>query len=700
MRPKGPATQKHRRQEKNSMAAGLIHKHPAGRGPLASLRHAPAWCFYPWSFRIIAVLYCLAFAPAAGKSAELQEAKRYYNIGQTTKAIETCIAALNRDPADETLYGYVMEIVPEGPSKYSAPLRAITDKALALKADGYIYHLGLCKLYRGAGRLPEAISSCRKARSLTPTAWPVYRELGLTYSANGENARAMETLEQGAGLFPGYYKAHYYLAAEYELGKKHQDARKSYLLSLNLLKTENNAEAMRYSGLIQDRLKRLEAVARTRPQRPATPPPSTANPPKNLFKTCMREAEEIKKTSGPAAMEKKLAICETLDQRSPEAKIDRAGFLILLGKYEEAVTEYQKAAGLLAGNGAMTSFCHLKTAQTYSKLNDAPKAVLYYKKTLEINKNDLNAMLGLAAAYETNRENKLAGDLYARVLTIEPANEKARARLDEIGISLLSDSQLLTELRERGTEDDGKIAPSPEDLRLLKTIRLAERNNAVEYLRSKTTYIKGLVTEKPGQDPVKLILTLAGFKSYLGHLTRDAVSFFEKKNITLRDIFLLRDVNGNPLFESDGRLTLEGMQAYWQARNGAKTWLMPYEISRSPDDEKLGAEAKQLIKAGFREISEPEYLWLMKATECPEDVLKNPPCGIKLLKSSRIAKYFLCYSPPPVCTQEAATLSTYIERYRSGKTSVSELDRSTAFFGTGGVEKKRFCHDGKIWGGE
>ena len=51
-------------------------------------------------------------------------------------------------------------------------------------------------------------------------------------------------------------------------------------------------------------------------------------------------------------------------------------------------------------------------------------------------------------------------------------------------------------------------------------------------------------------------------------------------------------------------------------------------------------------------------------------------------------------------TGEAATLTTYIERYRAGDTQVSELTGSTAFFGTGGVAKKRFCYQGKIWYGK
>lgn len=427
---------------------------------------------------------------------------------------------------------------------------------------------------------------------------------------------------------------------------------------------------------------------------------AAARPPQTNFETCAREADDLKMRGDAAGIEKKLAVCEALAPLQPQPKIDRAEYLTRLGRYEEAKAEYQKAAALLGGQDPMAAFCHLKTARIFFKLNDIPAAIRFYTKALEINRNDLNAMLGLAAACEAQGDVKAAAGLYARVLKAEPANAKARERLDEINFGLLSGSQLLDELRTRRAADERKTDVSPDDIELLRTLRLAERNGAVDYLRSKTPYIKGLIVERQEQDYVRLMLTMAGFKSYQSYLTRDAVAFFEKKGLLLRDVFALRDLKGRALFEPDGRLTEEGLRAYRQAESGEKTWLLPYETVPSAEEDKLTAEAEKLIKAGFREISEPEYLWLLKTTDCPDEVLRTAPCGIKLIKTRQTAKYFLCWSPPPACTSEAATLTTYVERYRTGDTQMSELTGSTAFFGTGGVAKKRFCHRGKIWYGE
>ena len=600
-------------------------------------------------------LLSLVLPLPAGTGAEnpaLREAAKYYELGRTTEALEACISALKKDPADESLYAYALEILPEGPSRYHGPLLAIIDKAAALKTGAYIYPLGRCKLARGAGQAAAALLNCKKARELDPTAWPVYRELGLTYSSLGDGARAAETLTQGAELYPGSYKAYYCLANEYEKQKNTEAALKNYRKALELLRTSGNAGPHAQTALIRDKIERLAADTRskTAPKNPGAPDPKPRTPdsaPKELFTACMKAAELPGKT------------------------------------------------------GPMAAFCYLKAGQTYFKLHDLPKAILYYGKALETNGNDLNAMLGLAAAYETGGELKKAETMYARVLKAEPANAKARERLDEISSAFLSDSQLLDELRGRGAPDDKKPVPSPEDVKLLKAIRLAERNGAVDYLRAKTSYTKGSIVEKQEPDHVRLMLTLAGFKNYQSYLTRDAVSFFEKKNISLRDIFTLRDLAGRPLFDKGGRLTQEGMQAYWNGGTGVKSWLMRYEtVSKSPEDDKFNAQIAELLKNGFMEISEPEYLWLIKATDCPEDVLQTPPCGIKMLASSKLRKYFLCHSETALCyTAEARILSVYVARYRSGNDWVPETGGTTAFFGTGGGEKRRFCHNGKIWNG-
>ncbi len=430
------------------------------------------------------------------------------------------------------------------------------------------------------------------------------------------------------------------------------------------------------------------------------PLPAGASAPvaKVFITDCLREAEELKKTGSPAAIEKKLGTCAAAAPRNPQVKIDRAGYLEKMGRHEEAIAQYQQAAGLLSRNAPLAALCQRKTAQAYSRLNDTTKAIVHYGKALEINEKDTDAAIGLAAVYEATRDLKKAEELYARVLKYDPVNARARERLDEIKPSVLSGARLLQELRDRGAADGKKIAAGTDDIALLNALRLAERNGAVDYLRSKTSYISNLVVEKREQERVRVLLTPAGLKSYQNFLSRDAVSFFEKQGIALQEVFTLRDLTGQPVFDKSGRLTPEGTQAYLQGKAGIKSWLMHYEaVVITQEDAKLNEEIKGLLKDNYQEISEPAYLWLARVTTCPDDVLQDPKtfCKMRILRTSKARRYFLFYQDQfPDCN---LALNLALVDYYAGETDVSDTTRGTSFFGTGGNEKHRLCENGKLW---
>jgi hypothetical protein len=282
-----------------------------------------------------------------------------------------------------------------------------------------------------------------------------------------------------------------------------------------------------------------------------------------------------------------------------------------------------------------------------------------------------------------------------------PGKTTDQQRPDEADSPPLPDARLMEELRSRGITDARKSIPGVDDVELLRTIRSAENNGAVDYLRSKTANLRGLVVEKREQERIVLRLTKNGLASYLNFLSRDAVIFFEKQGIRLQDVFTLRDLKGQPVFEKSGRLTPEGMLAYEQGKSGTKSWLMHYEaVAKPPEDEELNRQVKALVAAHYSEISEPEYLWLMKYTTCPEDVLQDQAtCKMRLARSARSVKYFLAPQDPAMtCNQ---LLNIAIAKYRSSDNGdISENETSTGFFGSGGTEKRRLCYKGKLWTGE
>ena len=683
--------------------------------------------------KIIALAFCaLASAgsawagPAVQATTPLENAAQAYGQGRTGTALDICLEGLEANPADRALYLYAVDILPEERSKYGALLDAVNSRTPGAAAD-YAHFLGLCKIYRTTGRLTDALPNCKKALSLEPTLWPVYRELGLTYSKSGNRRKAAEYFSQGVEISSGNYQAHYHLAAEYEKAGDRAGAMKHYRRALDLAKKSAGAAARTDSDMIAGRIRRLgvkkETVrqpAKPKPE-PVKPAPSPAAPKPATFEACARDAAEAERNNEIAAAAEKLSACAALAPQNARVRYDRANLLLRLGKYEPAVEEYQRAAGLFvknspqapggqpgAGDRSLAASCHVKIAQTWDKLGDREKVISHYQKALDINKNDLNALLGLAAAYEARPDLAAAAALYQRALKADPANARAKARLEELNFGLLSDAELLAELKERRAADAAKTELSEEDRETVRNMREAERHGAVDFLKSKMLLMRGFTVSRETQAGTKLLLTQAGFRTYHGHLTRDAVQLFEKKGIRLQDVFVLKDLKGKPIFDPAGKLTGDGMTAYWQARDGAKSWLLPHEAPPAPPDaappvkEKDPPEVGRAERDGYREISEPEYSWLLQATECPELTLTEKPREIlRVIKGPEHLRYFLCYIDGAICAMKGTTkLALYVEGYRAGDTKLSKGNRSTAFFGTGAVEKKRFCHNGKIWMGD
>lgn len=632
---------------------------------------------------------------AAGTNA-LEQASDAHDRGDIETALDICETSLKKSAADRTLLSYCADILPEGSVKRASGIYSAF-KGSAAKDGDHAYYLALCKLARNSEQLQDAILHCKKARELSPTIWTVYRELGLTYSKSGNPKKARETLEQSVELSPGNHEALYYLAKEHEKQGDNSRALKNYRQALDIITVSGNIDTAAHAAEIGERIRLL--TLRAPKKAPAKTAVKKPVPARKTFDSCIADARSLKKSEDNRGAEKKLTDCAAIMALDAQTLAELADLRVRLGRYEAAVQDYQRAASLFGKKDPMAAVCYIKTAQTYSKLGDGEKAELYYAKALEINPNDLNAMSGLAGAREAKADLSGAAVLYEKILKAEPANARARERLDELEFKLLSNAQILEELKDRRAVEPARTEPSPEDLKTLKILRQAEKNGAVDYVKIKTGRLQDFAVTKQAKDRVRLLLTLPGLKIYRHYLTREAVVFFEKKQIKLGDVFALRDLKGAPMFDSSGKLTDEGLEAYWRALNGTKTWLRTYEtVPEGPKEEKMNAQAGDLIKAGFREISQPEYSWLARLTTCPDKVLLSQPCDIRLLKSDKLTRYYLCYSRGAPCsTKETEILTAYIERYRSGDTSIPEGDYSTAFFGSGAVKRKRFCEDGKLW---
>lgn len=652
-----------------------------------------------------AALLFLCGATWAG--AELERAREAAALGSEARAFDIAMSGFLPSGSgkaeksvvpDRALFLYAVELLPENSPGRAKSLAAAGGAMLEKKSEDYAWYLGICKAMRVTGRSAEALSNCKRALELDPTVYPVYRELGLTYAAAGNPRKAAETLAQGVEISSASYQAHYYLAKVLEKRGDSSRAAASYTKGLALAKRDPGLDAAYYRALIQAGLKRTAAVkVKARAKTPEPPAPGD----KQLAAACLLKfREEFLKDNLGTAVEASDG-CLKFAPSDPQLAAERAPLLVRLGRYEEGVKEYERAAALYGEKNSAAALCRVKAAETWIKLGKHDKALAQYRLALKTDPRDMNALKGLAAALEARSDFSGAIETYDAILKLEPGNEKARVRKEELRSGALTSAQILEELKLRQAVDQKKTSLQPEDIKLFKAIKAAEISGAVDYLKKKAKSYRSLVLERHTPEGTKLVLTGGGYKAYTFHATREAVKFFEGQGIGLREIFTLRTLEGAPAFDAGGRLTPEGEELWRRSSPGTKNWLLVYEpVPASPQAQQANKEIAEAEKNGYREISEPEYLWLLRATDCPEDVMQAPPVSLKKISDGARVRYLLCYIPNALCMNGTNDkLPPYIETYRSGDDSISDAKASTSFFGTGGVKKHRFCEKGRIWDG-
>ena len=149
----------------------------------------------------------------------------------------------------------------------------------------------------------------------------------------------------------------------------------------------------------------------------------------------------------------------------------------------------------------------------------------------------------------------------------------------------------------------------------------------MDYLKNK--YGKNtqdfIVTLNKGTDFARDLLTLNGYNTLEKNIGQDAVAVFRKQNISVQDVFDLRDKQGKPVFTPESTLTEEGFYVYTQALAGKKEYLLPGQPVPLTQEEikKSNARAQKLQQQGYTEISRAELKMLETETLCSEDTLKK-----------------------------------------------------------------------------
>jgi hypothetical protein len=133
----------------------------------------------------------------------------------------------------------------------------------------------------------------------------------------------------------------------------------------------------------------------------------------------------------------------------------------------------------------------------------------------------------------------------------------------------------LNDMWQRGILGTDMNQWSPLDMELLERMRRAEASGALGLLRRHFLSWKGLVLRDrpPGAAATRLRLTRLGFDKYLQIKSREALAYFERREIETKWAYWLTDLEGKPLFDrGTGLLTETGDALYSRALSSQTTF--------------------------------------------------------------------------------------------------------------------------------
>lgn len=186
---------------------------------------------------------------------------------------------------------------------------------------------------------------------------------------------------------------------------------------------------------------------------------------------------------------------------------------------------------------------------------------------------------------------------------------------------------------------------------------------------------------------------MQGFQAYRAKLSKQAISYFTSEGVPLAKVRSVTGPAGEALIGDMGQLTYRGIEIYREAASGRKTWYAPGERRPlTPEEE----QAEELLRSGYTELTDPEYIWLRGQTRCSDKTFSTYYGVVFMESKGKTQRRFLKVSGDG----SSGTIYSYVYRYRRGEISGAG-GASTAFFGTGAVAKKKLCDaNGRPWTGD
>jgi tetratricopeptide (TPR) repeat protein len=382
-------------------------------------------------------------------------AELYFRAGRIGEAVQTSKELIKRDDNNIDAHKLLGRIYlrslgqnsDQGSNGQPSPSSQVLDQAIAeftkivsLEPKNLENRLLLGQLYTVKHDKAKAEEQFKAAQDIEPDSEDVVLNLARLFAESGDLKRSVETLE-AVPVNDRTSKEEFALGAAYEQLKDSKKAIAAYQRAVdmepeNLDAAHSLAQALLNDNQFDEALKQFKQLADADPEDTAS-----------LDRISEIERRQGKYTEALATIRKARA----KDPNSLEAGYNEGLLLDVLGRYDEAVTTYQKMVELTEhANGAYTqdekanrSIFLERLAAVYHEENKTPEAIATYQKMIDLGGDP--AKRGYQGEVDTYRDAKMFDEATAICRKASAANP------DDRDLKLL----LAWQLADTGKLDEG-----------------------------------------------------------------------------------------------------------------------------------------------------------------------------------------------------------------------------------------------------
>ncbi|WP_428073376.1 tetratricopeptide repeat protein [Candidatus Avelusimicrobium aviculae] len=360
---------------------------------------------------------------------------------------------------------------------------------------------------------------------------------------------------------------------------------------------------------------------------------------------CMEQGKKQFSAQNYSLAQDTFARCIKLDKTKPDAELSLAGVLLTQEDLGGAEKHFRSALKKMKRNSPYLSYTYSMLGDIALKRQKYEEALKLYDQSLTYNAANVNSLVGKGVITEYQGDKLGASDAYRSALAVEPLNLVARKRLINLEPYYLTDAEMLDALKQRYAVAPDKKELDEKDKELFSQIHRAEQLQGVAYLKSKHSKLPpGYVVELYRDSEFsREVLTLTGYKALQKQLGQDAVSAFQKAGVPVRDVFELRDMRGNKIFNQDSTLTDSGFFVFSEALQRRKAFLLPSEAVPPTKEhlQKVQRQVQDLQRAGYMEISRSDLKNIENKTKCSLDTLRKKMGVYVLPVTKNNLRYFI-----------------------------------------------------------